>query len=97
VQTYLIDVSRGRENVRGIRRELFAFSEVLDVFVTGGPDSVVVVCAGRPRLGEWRRALRAVGYEVPARRPAGSTTACSIIRVHAEVSQIAGARRPYAA
>jgi hypothetical protein len=99
VQTYQITISKGCDNVHEIRRELFAFSEVLDVFVTGRPDSLVVVCAGRPRLGEWRRALRAVGYEVPARRhpAAGSTTQSSIIRVHAEVSQITEARRPHAA
>jgi hypothetical protein len=54
--------------VHEIRRELFAFSEILDVPVTSRPDSLVVVCAGRPRLGEWLRALRALGYEAPARR-----------------------------
>jgi hypothetical protein len=27
----------------------------------------VVVCAGRPRLGEWLRALRQLGYHTPAR------------------------------
>jgi hypothetical protein len=68
VQTHQINVSHGRERVREIRRELFRFSEVLDVFVTGRPDRLVVVCAGRPRLGEWLRALRAAGYEVPGSR-----------------------------
>jgi hypothetical protein len=85
VQTYQITISQGRDRVHEIRRELFAFSEILDVFVTSRPDSLVVVCAGRPRLGEWRRALRAVGYEVPAGRhpSARSTTQRSIIRSHA--------------
>jgi hypothetical protein len=68
VQTYQINVSQGRDKVHEIRRELFAFSEVLDVFITGRPDAVVVVCAGRPRPSTWLRALRAVGYEVPNRR-----------------------------
>jgi hypothetical protein len=67
VQTYQINISQGRANVHEIRRRLFAFSEVLDVFVTSRPDSLVVVCAGRPRMGEWLRALRAAGYELPAR------------------------------
>jgi hypothetical protein len=67
VQTYRIHVSNGRERVDEIRSELFAFSEVLDVFVTGRPDSLVVVCWGRPRPGEWLRALRAVGYDLPRR------------------------------
>jgi hypothetical protein len=99
VQTYQITITKGRENVHGIRRELFAFAEVLDVFVTGRPDLLVIVCAGRPRLGEWRRALRAVGYEVPPRQhsSASATTARSIIRIHAPVSEIDPARRPHAA
>ena len=73
MQTYQINISQGRDNVHEIRRELFAFSEILDVFVTSRPDSLVVVCAGRPRLGEWRRALRAVGYEVRVRRHSSAT------------------------
>jgi hypothetical protein len=68
VHTHEIHISHGRENVHEIRRELFAFSEVLEVFVTSRPDSLVVVCAGRPRLGEWLRALRAVGFDAPAQR-----------------------------
>jgi hypothetical protein len=99
VQTYQITISQGRDNVHEIRRELFAFSEILDVFVTSRPDSLVVVCAGRPRLGEWLRTLRAVGYEVPARRhsSAAPTTPRSIVQIHAPGSQIAQARRPHAA
>jgi hypothetical protein len=67
VQTYRIHVSKGRERVDEIRSQLFAFSEVLDVFVTGRPDALVVVCSGRPRPAEWLRALRAVGYDLPRR------------------------------
>ncbi len=69
MQTYKINVSAGRDKVNEIRLELFNFPEVLDVFVTGRPDSLVVVFWGRSRPGEWLRALRAVGYEVPRRRP----------------------------
>jgi hypothetical protein len=99
VQTYQITISQGRDNVHEIRRELFAFSEILDVFVTGRSDSLVVVCAGRPRLSEWLRALRALGYEVPARRhpSAIATTSRSIIRLHAQATQIDQARQPHAA
>jgi hypothetical protein len=92
VQTYQINISHGRDNVYEIRRELFAFSEILDVFVTSRPDSLVVVCAGRPRLGEWLRALRAIGYEMSARRhpSAGDPTAPrSVTQIHAQVSRSA--------
>jgi hypothetical protein len=68
VQTHQINVSRASDMVREIRHELFAFPEVLEVFVTGRPDWLVVVSRGRPRPGEWLRALRAVGYNVPVRR-----------------------------
>jgi hypothetical protein len=68
VQTHQINVSRARDMVQEIRHELFRFPEVLDVFVTGRPDWLVVVSRGRPRPGEWLRALRAVGYHVPVRR-----------------------------
>jgi hypothetical protein len=99
VQTHQINISHGRDNVHEIRRELFAFSEILDVFVTSRQDSLVVVCAGRPRVGEWLRALRAVGYEAPTRRHLSivSTTHGSINQIHAQISQIAQARRPHAA
>jgi hypothetical protein len=99
VQTHQINISHGRDNVHEIRRQLFAFSEILDVFVTSRPDSLVVVCTGRPRLGEWLRALRAAGYEVPARRHpfARATTPRSIIQIHAQATQIEPARRPHAA
>jgi hypothetical protein len=99
VQTYQITISQGRDNVHEIRRELFAFSEILEVFVTGRSDSLVVVCAGRPRVGEWLRALRAAGYQVPARRHRSgtSTTTGSSLQIHAQATQIDQARRPHAA
>jgi hypothetical protein len=72
VQTRQIHVSDGRHRVHEIRTELFAFPEVLDVFVTGRPDALVVVYWGRPRPGNWLRALRAVGFHVPARQRAAA-------------------------
>jgi hypothetical protein len=42
------------------------------VFVTGRPDVLVVVCAGRPRPAQWLRTLRAAGYDTLARRHASS-------------------------
>jgi hypothetical protein len=70
VQTHQIHVSNGRDIVNEVRSELFNFPEVLDVFITGRPDALVVVCSGRPRPGEWLGALRRVGYDVPAKRHA---------------------------
>lgn len=67
MQTHEIQVSRAREDVDEIRVALFAFPEVLEVFVTGRPDFLVVVYAGHPRPGEWLRALRAIGCRMPAR------------------------------
>jgi hypothetical protein len=75
VQTYQIYVSKGRDRVHEIRSELFVFPEILDVFITGRRDSLVVVCRGRPRPAEWLRALRAVGYGVPQRRRSGTPRA----------------------
>ena len=67
MQTHEIHVSGAREQVHEIRGELFAFPEVIEVFVTGRSDRLVVVYAGRPRPGEWLRALRAIGFRTPAR------------------------------
>jgi hypothetical protein len=67
VQTCQIYVARGRDKVNEIRSELFIFPEILDVFITGRPDSLIVVCQGRPRPAEWLRALRAGGYALPHR------------------------------
>ena len=67
MQTHQIQVSGAREQVHEIRGELFAFPEVLEVFVTGRPDFLVVVYAGRPRPGEWLCALRRLGYRTPLR------------------------------
>jgi hypothetical protein len=99
VQTHQINISHGRDNVHEIRRELFAFSEILDVFVTSRPDSLVVVSAGRPRLGEWLRALRAVGYDAPTRRHPSviSTTLSRFVPIRGQATQIELARWPPAA
>jgi hypothetical protein len=70
VQTHKIHVSNGRDMVNEVRSELFNFPEILDVFITGRPDALVVVCSGRPRPGEWLGALRRVGYDVPAKQRA---------------------------
>lgn len=70
MQTHQIHVSNGRDMVDEVRSELFSFPEVLDVFITGRSDALVVVCSGRPRPGEWLGALRRVGYDVPAKRRA---------------------------
>jgi hypothetical protein len=69
VQTHQIHISNGRDHAPEIRTELLAFSEVLEVFITGRPDALVVVCAGRPHPAEWLGALRAAGYDpLPRRR-----------------------------
>ena len=73
MQTHPLHVVDGRERALEIRAELFVFADVLDVFVTGRPDVLVVVCSGRPRPAEWLRALRAAGYEIPVRRRARAT------------------------
>lgn len=70
MQTHQIQVSNGRRRALEIRRELFAFPEVLEVFITSRPDALVVVCSGRPRPGEWLRALREAGYDAVVRRRA---------------------------
>jgi hypothetical protein len=62
VQTYQIHVPRARETVDAVRGSLFAFPEILDVVALGAQDTLVVVCAGRPRPAEWLRFLRAAGY-----------------------------------
>lgn len=74
MQTHQIHVANGREAVNEIRRELFVFPEVLEVFEAGGPDVLVVVYAGRPRPGEWLSALRTVGYRTPGRQHVGSAS-----------------------
>ena len=68
MQTHQIHVVDGYVRVHEIRNELFAFPEILDVFATGRADAIVIVYFGRPRPGEWLRALRAVGYDAAARR-----------------------------
>jgi hypothetical protein len=68
MQTHPLHVSDARERLDEARAELLAFTDVLDVFATGRGDVLMVVCAGRPRPGEWARALRAAGYQIPPRR-----------------------------
>ena len=88
MQTHRLHVSNARNSVLEIRSELFVFPEVLEVFVTGRPDVLVVVCSGRPRPARWLRTLRAAGYEILARRHAsaneldrgGSTSATDVRR-----------------
>ena len=67
--THEIHIAGGREAVSEIRRELFVFSEVLDVVTTSRADSLVVVFRGRPRPAEWSSRLRDAGYQL-LRRPA---------------------------
>jgi hypothetical protein len=71
MQTHQIQVLGARQQVHEIRGELFAFPEVIEVFVKGRPDFLVVVYAGRPRPGEWLCALRRLGYRTPSRSRAG--------------------------
>jgi hypothetical protein len=50
MQTHEIQVSGASEQVHEIRGELFAFPEVLEVFVTGRPDALL-----RPAFAVWER------------------------------------------
>jgi hypothetical protein len=68
VQTYQIHVSDGRARLSDVRSALFAFPEILDVFITGRPDTLVVVCAGRPHPVQWLQRLRLAGYDAWIRR-----------------------------
>lgn len=67
MQTHPLRVSLVQGQPEDIRAELMLFTDVLDVFATSRTDTVVVVCAGRPRPAEWVRALRAAGYTIPPR------------------------------
>lgn len=71
MQTHPLHVSDARERVDEVRAVLLAFTDVLDVFPTGQADMLVVICSGRPRPGEWVRALREAGYRIPPRRHPG--------------------------
>jgi hypothetical protein len=68
MQTHPLHVSDARERFEDVRAELLAFTDVLEVFSTGQADVLVLICSGRPRPGEWVRALRAAGYRIPPRR-----------------------------
>ena len=46
MQTHPIHVAHSCELVVEVRSELFAFSDVLDVFATGRPDVFGVACSG---------------------------------------------------
>lgn len=67
MQTHQLHVTNGGDRVDDVRSTLFAFPEILEVFTSGRPDMLVVVCDGRPRLGEWLARLRATGFDVSAR------------------------------
>jgi hypothetical protein len=71
MQTHPLHVLDARERIDEVRAVLLAFTDVLEVFSTGQPDMLVVLCSGRPCPGEWVRALRAAGYRIPPRRHAG--------------------------
>jgi hypothetical protein len=77
VQTYQIHIPQARESLDEVRGSLFAFPEILDVVALGRRDTLVVVCAGRPRPAEWLRCLRAAGYHAttPRRHPHASLSA----------------------
>jgi hypothetical protein len=81
--------------VNEVRSELFNFPEVLDVFITGRPDALVVVCSGRPRPGEWLGALRRVGYDLPAKRHA-TAVAFDADRTSVRRTILQPATRPFA-
>lgn len=68
MQTHPIHVIDGRELALEVRSALFVFPEVLDVFVTGRPEVLVVVCSGHPRPARWLAELRTAGYHVSVRR-----------------------------
>ena len=68
MQTHPLHVSDAGARFDELRTELLAFADVLEVFSTGQGDLLVVICSGRPRPGEWVRALRAAGYRIPSRR-----------------------------
>jgi hypothetical protein len=91
VQTHQIIISQGRDRVNEVRGELLNFPEILDVFVTGRADSLVVVCSGRPRPAEWLRALRAVGFTVPA-RPRASVPRRTVELAEAAIDVVAPAQ-----
>jgi hypothetical protein len=77
VHTHEIQVAGGREAVSEIRRQLFVFSEVLDVLATSRADSLVVVFSGRARPADWNGHLRDLGYQLHPRhaKPSGDAIA----------------------
>jgi hypothetical protein len=89
MHTHRIYVCNARAAVEDIRRRLLAFPEVLELFVTGRPDVLVVVHTGRPRLGAWHGALRSAGYRVSSRRRAAPPPRLTSVRLPAEVAKAA--------
>lgn len=82
MQTHPLHVSDASKRLDELRTELFAFTDVLEVFSTGHADMLVVICSGRPRPGEWVRALRAAGYRIPPRRHPGKARGAPAERVN---------------
>jgi hypothetical protein len=71
MQTHQLRVLDAEAQLDELRAELMVFTDVLEVFSSARPDTIVIVCSGRPRPAEWVRALRAAGYTMPARHHAG--------------------------
>lgn len=84
MHTHQIQVAGGREAVSEIRRQLFVFSEVLDVLASSRADSVVVVFSGRPRPAEWNGHLRDLGYQLHPRHAKPSADAIAPSRMPQE-------------
>ena len=105
MHTHEIHIAGGREAVSEIRRELFVFSEILDVFTTRRADSLVVVFCGRPRPAEWNSRLRDAGYRLLPRPERSSDEAIAQSRapgrqetyeLPGRLPGVARARRPRA-
>ncbi len=74
MQTHPIHVTDGRERALEVQDALFVFPDVLEVFVTGRSDVLVVLCLGHPRPAMWLAELGA-GYKLPGRRRAQDAAA----------------------
>jgi hypothetical protein len=79
VQTYKIYVSKGRDRMNEIRSELFVFPEILDVFITGRPDWLVVVCRG-PAAPRGMAARTARGPDHAGNAPSKHAASRSLMR-----------------
>jgi hypothetical protein len=94
MQSHPLHLSDARERFDGVREVLLAFTDVLEVFSTGQAELVVVICSGRPRPGEWVRALRAAGYRIPPRRHPGRAPSAPPSRPVNGVPRVHPPRRP---